>query len=630
MTFFRSISKILCHDAAFSIKVQCRGVDGMSYAGSLEEKLEARGFDYPAIIRFLSAEALADGLSPVEQALLGMSYLRTARLSEAEVHLQKALVGLPPGDNAFTEVLLELAGVRLAALQPQQAEALLAQIALTTSPWLNNMLLRRRANLCIVRGDILKACTLYDQAWQGFIAANLPRGNALTGFYLGAVLTYRGEFERAEKLLEYTIKASVVVSQPALLFDALSKKIMLLILQDKLLDAQEYLEEMKNLKSLHDPSFPLFMSAVVLMNEIVLAKAKGQHTRFLMKITQLGTVIKERPHPEMIYWLGPIVLDSLSKLGRHDQARQLLKQSLPKEVLPPVNVRLVEAIIFIRTGQARHAAQLLSDIVEEARDSGLRLDYIRAQLHLANALFKSKQHLKITEPLIEGLKGLVSLRKNFLIRDDLISLKSLLKWGRHQDEIRLYIDLLDSSNDEENHLVIQAFGGLKALLNGQPLNFRLDEQEILLLLAYIYKHPNCTYAELASEVLSEKAPHTGTSYARQAVMLLRQQLGEDRLITLRDKPNHPARLRLENLKVTFDVDSLFESLEHRDIERLAMIYQGRLAPRSTSLYAEKINRLVEEGVNNLFKSLLASRDHFSSARQVGRIYPPLHDFYGRY
>lgn len=577
----------------------------MSYQGSLEHELELGGFDYPTTVRELLAEAETKPLTPREHALVGMSYFRMSAFAEAEHHLTRAVDADGP---EAAEAAVELAGAYLGILRPDLAAAVLEKMPPTTSTWVLNMLTRRRGLISTLTGDVAHGAALMEQAWRGFIADDTPRGTGITGHLLGGLLTMRGEYRRSQRYFDRAVEYARQTDQWLLLVDALAKQFIMFTYANNLAQAEHTLRELRAIKGTDKAELPPYFRSTMLMCEIVAARARGSKVAFRLKLLQLKQEWQNKPHPELLLWLGPLILDSVSQAGRHDQAFKMLEQSAPKSDERPLTLRLMEAVVLSRIGGNHRAVELLMDVVDAAEESGQRLDLARAQLHLAHALFKSNQHLRVVTPLTEGIRGMVALGHNFLFRDDLASMRDLLRWAKEQQETRIYVQTLEmeAAEGQQHDLVIQSLGGMSGIWHGEALDFRLDEQEILLMLAYLYKFENCTYTDIARDVFSEKSQSAGQNYGRQAVHLLRQVLGNDAILTIQERPNRPARVRLEGPKVLFDLDDLFAAIEDKDLARVFELYRGRFAARSYGVWVEATVDKIEASLLHAFRKLLAS------------------------
>ncbi|WP_135230735.1 hypothetical protein [Deinococcus fonticola] len=566
----------------------------MTYSDSLEYYLESRGFRYSELKDELLAYEQARPLTQRENALLGMIYFRTSYFREAQHYLSTAVILEGPDK---TEAAIELAGAFLGEVRLSAAEQVIDELPSNLTSWEKNMLLRRRGLVATLQGDTAQAIGLLEQAWRGFVADNTPRGKGISGHILGGLLTLRGEYAKAQRYFSQTIEYARISGQPLLLIDALAKQFISYIYADDLSAAQGVLDEMKATTG----ALPTYFHTTIVMCEVVFARAKNRQIGYRAKLLQLGTLYKEMPHPEIMLWLAPIVLDSVSLAGGNEVALKMLNKSLPDRTNAPITVQITEAVILTRMGGHRRAAERLAEISEQADESGQRLDKARANLYLANALFKSEQHLKVPAPLIEGIREIVALGSNFLIRDDLNCMKDLLKWARIQESTRPFVQLLEAGRQRHGDgLTLTTLGKMRGLLDGQSLHFRLDESEILLILTYIYMRPNSTYEQIAEAIFPDKSSLTGRSYARQSVMLLRQELGEQKLVTMQPSKNKPARVRLEGLDVNLDLEVLFQAIEAEDFDAVFAVYHGRFAPQNNSSFVTEIVTQIESSLCHAF------------------------------
>lgn len=569
----------------------------------VEEFFIGRAYDYPPIIRELGSRL---DLNAREEAVLGMSLFRVARFDEAEPHLRCAVeAGVP-------EALAEYGALLVGQLRFDEAKAHLERALETLTEFPRFMAVRWLGLATILGGDLARGVGLLERAWRGFhaIGGELgERGMGITAHQLGAALVGRGDYVRAARYLRQGVAHARMGRQPALLVDALLKQFMLHAHTNDLDAADRVMNELRALRSAGEAVTPYFHVQVAVC-DVIHARLHRKTWAFTTRLAKLRGVLRDKPHPEALFWIGPVLLDSLSRTGLHGLALKILNASVPDERRAPMSVRVVEGVILMRSGAHTRAAEVLRDLAQSAFESGERVDAARAELYLAGALLRAGRTEEVAEPLVVALRELSKLGVNFVFRDDLADLRDLLAFANRHEKTRPLARLLRGEvppQERREPLVLETLGRTRVLVGATELSFRLDAGEVTLALTFLRLHPNSTIAQLADAVFSEKTASAGRSYARQVIMLARQVLGEDAIFSVQERRNGEARYRLaEHLSVDLDLERLYDALDARDFDAVFEVYRGRFAPGRYGLFVEETMEELERAVVHGLRGVMST------------------------
>lgn len=592
----------------------------MKYEHSVEYQLQQRGFDYPGVIETL--RQLPRPLTPEELGMLGTSQFRLGLFAEAEPNLLAAKHG------GCLEAEIELQGCRMALLKFDLAREDLETLVRRTEGqgFLHSMALRWAGVTETVVGNVITGTGLLSQAYREFQAVGNARGMQITANMLGAALILRGDLEKAEYYVRRSLALSTPGTEPAIWIDTGIKLFMMCALTDRPGEAREAVELMKRASGHVSPQASGYFDIQIRLCETVLHRLHDNKWAFAKSLLKLHPLLldKQQRHIEALLWLGPLLLDSISRVGQHRVALGIIRRLLPDRSLRPVVIQVVESVIQLRNGGYKAAVHNLQETLAAASANGQRIDAIRCQLYLADALYKSGKPDEAVEHLNAALHSLAHISPNFLIRDDLDAIKSVLLYGQSKgDTARLLQIVRGSAPAPERHVLqLQTFGRLTLEEDGQPRCWTLADQPVLLILTFLKARPGSTVDQIAREVLSEKyleSREAAHSYVRQAIMQLRQRFGKECLLARQERKAAPARYYVnDELVLRLDVDAAYDALAEGDLAGLFEVYQGRFAAALDSAYAASVNDDIEGAVYQYLAARFAGAEGLSELHDLDR------------
>ncbi|MEF2278353.1 hypothetical protein V3W47_08565 [Deinococcus sp. YIM 134068] len=593
----------------------------MRFEQSLEHQLELLDFDYGKVIQQIKARELKGPLTVEEVGLMGISQFRLGLFREAKQSLGYA------ADHGNTECAIELCGCRFALFEFTEALETLHLLRSDCHGFLHGMVLRWTAILECFMGNATYGVGLLTRAYREFQAVGNKRGMQIAANMLGATLLLSGDYQKAEYYIKHSFDLSDPSKEQALWVDTSLKLFMVYAYTDRVAEAGRTLHEMRRYVAHVSNRASSYFGLTLKLCETVMSRLTGNRLTFATNLVKLQMILsdKSQRHVEGLVWVGPLLLDSISKMGQHGIAHKLIDKMLPDPSLRPTSVRIIEAVIWLRKGGYIAAINKLEQTLEAAREGGQRLEVIRCHLYLADAFYKAGAPALAVPHLAEGLSALIRWGGNFIVYDDLDTMKSVLLYGQSQPETAELLRVIRGkapAPPQDQALYLRTLGRMEIKGKGQAMKWRLDEREVLLILAYLTLRPNETIEQIAESALSEKwleSPETAKVYVRQVIMLLRQQFGKDQLLASQERKNTPARYRLsDNLNLKLDVDAAYEALARGDLEGMFELYQGPFAARSDSAFAREVNDKLEGAVYQALLSAANAAQDAEAFATVGR------------
>lgn len=594
----------------------------MKYESSVEYQMQQRNFAYAAVIETLRLQATGRPLTPTELGMLGSSQFRLGLFKEAEVSL------LAARDGGNVEAEIELQGCRLALLKFELAREDLELLIHRTEGFLHSMALRWAGVTEAILGNTSYGVGLLNQAYREFQAAGNARGMQITANMLGGILTMRGDFEKAEFYIKRSLKLSDPQVEQAFWVDTGVRLFMLYAYTDRPREARETIDLMKRTIVEISPQAKAsgYFNIQIRLCETVLYRLQDKKGAFVKALLSLHPLLldKRQRHVDAVLWLGPLLLDSISRMGQHQVALGIIRHLLPDSSTRLIPLRVVESVIQLRSGGYKKAISLLEQALEAAQEGGQRLDAIRCQLYLADALYKSGRAEMALPYLNQALHSLGHVKSNFLIRDDLDAIKSVLLYGEAKPETARLLQIMRGKvpAPRGRELQLQTFGRLSLQEDGQERKWTLAEQKVLLILTYLKRQPGATVDQIAQEVLTEKhleAPKAAHIYVRQALKLLRDEFGKDMILASQERKTAPARYRLaDELVLRLDVEAAEDALAEDDLETFFEIYQGRFAAHLDGNFVAAVNDDLEGAAYQHLFNLKRSAASLSDLYQLER------------
>ena len=582
----------------------------MRYEDSLEYQLELRKFDYADVVDKL--QHLGRELTSGEWGLLGISMFREGEFTKSIPVLERAAA------LGEIEAEIELQGARILSMQFDSALEELDRLIETTSGFAQVLALRWAGVGAGFTGSVVYGTGLLNQAYQLSQSLGCERGNQIVGVMLALGYMLQGKYDKAIVHLERAIKYFSPGVESGYYIYCCSKLFLAYGYANKIKEARDVIKLMHNEVG-HTRKF---YKVQIHMCEALLQRFKNDNWRFRQSLLKLAPLLagKREHHIDALLWLGPPILDAVSGLGQHRTVLSLIHRMLPDRNSRPISLRVLEAVVLLRSGGYRMAVQYLEQTLMEVKESGLRFEAIRCELYLADALYKSGLPEKALGHLNEALRALGKTTLNWVLKDDLKALTSVLLYGESRAETA---ELLQTVRDQEvvpvqQGLWLRTFGALELIDNGRTYHWALNEQHVLLILCYLAMRPDHTVDQIAQDVLTEKfsvAPAAARSYVRQVILLLRAALGEDVILTIQPSVTRPARYRIgDGFTLNIDVQSAYDALADGDITGVFQFYQWRFANQSDSNFTREINSEME---GQLYHSLVKA---FKTATTITELY----------
>lgn len=594
----------------------------MKYESSVEYQLQRRNFAYAAVIETLWLQATGRSLTPTELGMLGSSQFRLGLFKEAEVSL------LAARDGGNVEAEIELQGCRLALLKFELAREDLELLIHRTEGFLHGMALRWAGVTEAILGNTSYGVGLLNQAYREFQASGNARGMQITANMLGGILTMRGDFEKAEFYIRRSLKLSDPQVERAFWVDTGVRLFMLYAYTDRPREARETIDLMKRTIVEISPQAKAsgYFNIQIRLCETVLYRLQDKKGAFVKALLSLHPLLidKRQRHIDALLWLGPLLLDSISRMGQHQVALGIIRHLLPDRSARILPLRVVEGVILLRGGGYAKAISALEQALEAAQEGGQRLDAIRCQLYLADALYKSGWAEKAIPHLNQALRSLGHVKSNFLIRDDLDAIKSVLLYGESKPETAHLLQIMRGKVPAPlgRELQLQTFGRLSLQEDGQERKWALDEQKVLLILTYLKRQPGATVEQIAKEVLTEKhleSPKAAHIYVRQALKLLRDEFGKEAILSSQERRAAPARYRLaDEFVLRLDVEAAEKALDEDDLEKFFEIYQGPFAAHLDGIFVTAENEHIEGRAYQYLSNLKRVAGGLSDVYQLER------------
>ncbi|WP_407569803.1 SARP family transcriptional regulator [Deinococcus altitudinis] len=508
-------------------------------------------------------------LAAVEWRLLGLAYLRSGQLLEAETPLLRAsTLGDPEGQVEYGN-LLRASGKFDDALKHFEgiSPSLTGELQLRCLRWWGTAEFQQG-----LTGAGLARC---ERAWYGYLAMG---DDVLTGKItqtLAQMHLMIGNRKRAKYLYEESLS---LITQN---HNNQTRATALRGLTAIQLEEKDYSEAEKSIKALRDvPLDSDIDKAKLLTLEAEYFNLVGQNLYYNEALEELRLVVHDLQDYELRSWTAIRLADLYSLQGKHSKALEVLHDLSPTPELPPA-LLATRGILMRRRGHLSLAVQDLQAAIDELRGKDARM-LLRSQLHLSDALRRSGQEDESGRVLREALTLLMQDRQRGSYKPDLEELRELTQHAMLDPESAPYMEaVLDQLailtntqpiyEDTLMHLQVFTLGRAVVMKDGEEVALTL--QGSALTLAYLTLHPNRTRAEIQADLYPDKEPETGASYFRSVFRELRQKFGQHILIM--EGPHKQPRYRMgRGVHVDLDAKELQEALRRGEVARALALYRG--------------------------------------------------------
>ncbi len=521
---------------------------------------------YATVITLLS-DPLPD--CAAEWRLLGLAYLRSGRITEAETPLLRAsTLGDQEGQVEYGN-LLRASGRFDDALTHFEAvySGLAGELQLRCLRWWGTAEFQHG-----LPDEGLARC---ERAWYGYLAIG---DDDLTGRVtqtLAQMHLMIGNQTRAKHLYEESLLL-MPNSQNYQVQATTLRGLAAIQLQE-----QDYKAVEKSIKKLRLlPMESNIDKAKLLPLEAEYYQLIENSFAYKESLEELRTLVQDLQDYELRSWTAIRLADLYSLQGRHSRALETLHDLSPTPELPPA-LLATRGILMRRRGNLTLAVQDLQAAVDELRGKDTRM-LLRSQLHLADALRRSEREDESGLVLREALTLLMQDRQRSVYKPDLEELRELTQHAMLDPDSAPYMEaVLDQLailtntqpiyEDTLMHLQVFTLGRAVVMKDGEEIHLTL--QGSALTLAYLTLHPNRTRAELQADLYPDKEPETGASYFRSVFRELRQKFGQHILIM--EGPHKQPRYRMgRGVHVDLDAKELQEALRRGEVARALALYRG--------------------------------------------------------
>lgn len=523
---------------------------------------------YATVITLLS-NPLPD--CAAEWRLLGLAYLRSGHITEAETPLLRAsTLGDQEGQVEYGN-LLRASGRFDDALTHFEAtySGLTGELQLRCLRWWGTAEFQHG-----LPDEGLARC---ERAWYGYLAIG---DDDLTGRVtqtLAQMHLMMGNIQRAKHLFNeslFSLKSESNLEPRIAVLKGLSE---ICIQEGELKEAGLYINQARMSLSKTDLAVP---KAHVISLQAEYNNASGNTFAYKENLEELRTLVQDLQDYELRSWTAIRLADLYSLQGRHSRALETLHDLSPTPELPPA-LLATRGILMRRRGNLTLAVQDLQAAVDELRGKDARM-LLRSQLHLADALRRSDREDESGQVLREALTLLMQDRQRSVYKPDLEELRELTQHAMLDPDSAPYMEaVLDQLailtntqpiyEDTLMHLQVFTLGRAVVMKDGEEVHLTL--QGSALTLAYLTLHPNRTRAELQADLYPDKEPETGASYFRSVFRELRQKFGQHILIM--EGPHKQPRYRMgRGVHVDLDAKELQEALRRGEVARALALYRG--------------------------------------------------------
>jgi len=506
--------------------------------------------------------------SAAEWRVLGLAYLRSGQLLDAETPLLRAsTLGDPEGQVEYGNFLR-------ASGRFDEAVAHFEAIHSALTGELQLRCLRWWGTAEFQQGRSEPGLARCERAWYGYLALGDDTLIGRVTQTLAQMHTLLGNIGRSKHLFYESLRSLNSDLNPEPRIAVLQGLSEICLREGNFEEANKYIFEAKTLLSGTSLSVH---KAHILGMEAEYYSCVGNGPLYAATLEELRVAVHDLQDYELRSWTAIRLADLYSLQGKHSKALEALHDLSPTPELPPV-LLATRGILMRRRGHLSLAVQDLQAAMNELRGKDTRM-LLRAQLHLADALRRSGDEAASGRVLREALTLLMQDRQRGAYKPDLEELRELTQHAMLDPDSAPYMEaVLDQLailtntqpiyEDTLMHLQVFTLGRSVVVRDGEEVPLTL--QGSALTLAYLTLHPNRTRAEIQADLYPDKQPETGASYFRSVFRELRQKFGQHVLIM--EGPHKQPRYRMgRGVHVDLDARELQEALRRGEVARAGAV-----------------------------------------------------------
>jgi len=536
---------------------------------------------YEAVIAYLTDFS---PVTPDGWRLLGMAYLWSRRLPEAELPLMRSA---ELGDvEAKVEYgnLLRLQGRFPEAIRHFETitPGLTGEFALRALRWWGTAEFQS--------GHMAEGLERCERAWRGYMALGDDERIGRVTQTVAQMLVHTGELIRAQQLYQEALRLLPSDRTPIARLSALTGLANVQVLTGDFRGAQATIAQAREALDRTDALTP---RAYLLTVEADLHHLTGDHAARLRTLEELRAIVETTRDFELLTWTATRFADLYSRQGEHGRALEALLDLAPDATHPAVT--MTRGILL---GRRQHHAQAAEHLGRALESPGLgEVERVRALLYLAEAQSGLGQDGESLRTFRAALTALVSARDRILYRPDLQELTPLVQRALLDPDLapdmQLVLEKLSVPGSEVRpgpaplHLRVSTLGRAEVERGGEPVPLSLEGG--VLTLVYLALYPGRTRRELEATLYPDRDPKTAGDYFRAVFRELRVRLGPE-VLHMEGSPKQP-RYRLgPDVHVHLDVTELRAALAAGDLARALALYRGPFLPglRMDSEWADEL------------------------------------------
>ena len=551
-----------------------------------------------------------------EYTLLGVALLRLSRFTEAETPLIKASVLGDPEGRVELGNLLRLLGRFEEAILHFQA------IAPTLTEELQFRALRWWGVAEFQSGQMEAGLRRCERAWFGYVALGDEEMTARVAQSLGQMHVFNGDFTRAKQLYTEAVRALSMESVPIPRLYVFKGLLDLQVQTGDLKTARATLVEAKEtLKYI----VGIMYRADLLSSEAELLRLEGNYSAYALLLEELHPLAVELNDHNVRLWVLGRLADHYSLVGLHGKALETLMTFGGRTAEWPPELWAVGGVLARRRGEYAVSLTDLELAAGEFRRRGSRPELIRVLLHAAASALQLRAEALAVKHLKEALGEMFLLRQLVAFRPDFEELRDLLHYALLEPELAPYMEpLLDNlghlagaprlPEDGAMRLQVTTLGKVAVFREGAEIAFCYTDSPLLL--TYIALNPGHTRAEMQLELYPDKDAGTGSSYVRNMMRDLRNNLGPE-VVTFEGPHNSPWYRLGKYVQVDLDLTHLRDALDRGDVARALALYRGDFMPPDMALEAQESDWVIQKREETRLALLFELRNQMARYKADG-------------
>lgn len=532
---------------------------------------------YGEVIETLAARGK---LTPREQAVLGMSFLRVGKVKDAHAPLAAA------AEQGDLEGAVELGNWMRVAGHLAEAATLLSSLLPHLDGELHARAERWLGAVEYLAGDRARGLQRLRAALQAYRRLGDEQGAARVAQNLAALLSEIGDVHEAAVLLESALPALRASPKINPLLIALQTLADLHIQNKDYADAHDALGEAEGLLRQHPQPH---MAAYVLTSRANLSMLAGDYAAYLDALGTLEGLAEELDDLELRLWTTVRRAEHFSRVGQHGEALAILARfTTPSAEQPPIEVTALRGVLARRRGDLRSATGLLRSAANAYETQGQKPAYARTLLQLAYTHYLARELQEASAVLRRALEGLMGLSTHTEFLPELEELAELLHFAALEPDLApILAPVLDrvaglagaaalDANSPRTLIELRTFGTARAMKDGVPLGFNMEGSAAIL--AYLALNPGRTRRDIELDLFPDRDPEKG--YVKACLRELRDMLGPEVLVS--EGPYRAPQYRIgRGVTVNLDYNTFMAAVNAGDLPRAFSVYKGDFLAKLT-------------------------------------------------